>query len=140
MEKPISKACPITHHRWGGNEELPEDDVQFVFEVMPQVQERLDAGLCLLMEIENPEEIKSSEETVEQINMNSAVRTGRMAFVSKPMMIQLFGEQGAETNRGFINKEIMDQLEVMAEKTASNLEEVEEKYTPFQAIEDGEEN
>ena len=140
MEKPISKACPITHHRWGGNEELPEDEVEFVFEVMPQVQERLDAGLCLLMEIEIPEEIKSSEDVVESVDTNSAVRTGRMAFVSKAMMVQLFGEEGANTDRGFINKEIMDQLEIMAEKAASNLEEVEEKYTPFQAIEDEEEN
>lgn len=134
MKKPIAYACPLTHHRYGENSELPEEDVEFVFEVLPSIQEKLDAGLCILMEIENPEEVKGSDNDVENVDSNKAIRTGRMAFVSKPMMTQLFGDQG-ETNRGFVNKEIMDQLEIMAQKLNPG-ETEEDGFTPFEELSD----
>ena len=126
MEKPIAYACPLTHHRYGDNAELPEDEVDFVFEVMPEIQAKLDSGLSILMEIETPDSLGTDE--VEQVESNQAVRTGRMAFVSPAMVVKLFGEGNEEVKAAFINKEVMDGLEIMQEKLAqAKLEEKPEQ-------------
>src|SRR6478609_6141099 len=107
MEKPISYVCPLTHNRWGGNLELSEDEVEFQMEVMPEIQAKLDSGLCLLMEIEEPKDAPEGDEVI-NVSSNHAERTGRMAFVSPAMITQLFGEGHEEVKTAFINKEIMD--------------------------------
>lgn len=125
MEKPISYVCPITHNRWGGDLESPEDEVEFKFEVMPDIQAKLDSGLCLLMEIAEPENLGDSQE-VTQIDANKAERTGRMAFVSQNTIEHLFGPGHDEVKTAFVNKEIMDGLELMSAKMA----EAQSKLVP----------
>ncbi len=117
MEKPIAYACPITHHRYGDNEHLPEDEVEFKFEIMPEIKAKLDSGLCLLMEVEDPEGLPKDAETG-QVESKDAIRTGRMAFVSPQMIQELFGPTDEVVKTAFINKEIMDTLEIMSKKLA----------------------
>lgn len=124
MEKPIAYACPITHQRWGENEFLPEEECEFKFEVMPEIQAKLDSGLCILMEIADPTDSGSDE--VIKVSSNEAERTGRMAFVSKNMLENLFGPGHGDVQQAFVNKEIMDSLEEMSAKLAASKKEVEQ--------------
>lgn len=127
-EKKTCYVCPVTMEKHGENKDLPENELEFEYEIGSLAKEKLDMGLIALIEIEDPKDPNK------ELGLNSVKRTGRVAFISRNIAEQIFDDNTSEDDIAFVSKEVMDGIHELESRTKSKSAE----DIPFEEIQEEE--